>query len=89
VLSGQRGLLGYDLEEGFETDAIKIDCDQYYVDPAMVMEKGYEYALEQSQGLYHEQAKYGRERSTSTDLQSGSGVGSDSGVTVGDSGGPD
>jgi hypothetical protein len=83
VTNGQRGLLGYELEDGFETGAIKIECDEYYVDPAEVEEMGYEYALEQARGT-GTPARYGRTPSTSEHLQSG--FGGRSGVTVNGSG---
>jgi hypothetical protein len=85
VTNGQRGLLGYELEDGFETGAIKIECDEYYVDPAEVEEMGYESALEQARGT-GTPARYGRTPSTSEHLQSGFGGRSVSGATVHGSG---
>jgi hypothetical protein len=88
VTNGQRGLRDYRLAEGFQTEAIKIECDQYYVDPALVEEKGYKYAVDQSK-MRDSPGKYGRDPLSSGGSRVDVGIGSDSGITLSGGGGVD
>jgi hypothetical protein len=86
VTRGQKGLLGYNMEEGFESEAIKIECDPIWAASGIINEFGYQEGLLQAkaQGRFF---KYG-----GADLESvpGSGAGFGSGDTVlGSDGGPD
>jgi hypothetical protein len=36
VTKGQKGLLGFEMEAGFESEAIKIECDPIWADSALV-----------------------------------------------------
>jgi hypothetical protein len=50
VLKGQRGLLDYTLVEGFESKAIEIKCDGFWVNT--MKDNKFEYGLDWSEGGY-------------------------------------
>jgi hypothetical protein len=59
VTKGQKGLLGHKLEPGFESDAIKIQCDPIWADSRLVDEFGYQTALARATKLGGMSIPYG------------------------------
>jgi len=48
VTNGQEGLLDQDLEEGFKSDAMKIECDPIWVDTRLLKDYDYKSAVAQA-----------------------------------------
>jgi hypothetical protein len=48
VTKGQKGLLDHDMEAGFESEAIKIECEPIWADSALVTEFGYQEGVRQA-----------------------------------------